>query len=633
MTFPRPVSFIFALVIFLAALLRGQVIPRGITLGKGFAMLRYENNRPKTLFTGRDANRVAGEQILISEFGLRTFRDGDTNQVELIVSAPECLFDRATFLARSPGRLTVQTATTNFFIEGEGFLWQQTNSHLDISNSVHTVIHRDPPKGATGTTNPPIHIYADHFEFDSPSRTARYRGRVRVEDPGAQLTCEVLTIELPEGGRAIKNILAETDVVIVRPSENSRATGGRALYDAESDRIELLDHPRWTDPQRDALATRFIYERTNRLVRAEGDARMQVRRSSFTQVGLSSTPPAAGAGPVVISAAQITIQLPPTNGPVEAVVAEKSVVIENPEDHSVTTADRVVYSESTGTLLLTGHPRWLSPDGELKGNTLFLQRADNSLTATSNAYLKLPASSWMRDVPGGQKGSGTNGFVELRAQSFVYRTNEARLAGAVHGDFTLAGRRAGQLDCRDLQVTFGPGNQFEVLHATGAVALLQTNFIAGNILGRTLHCEAVTIHRSLLTGLLQTIFAEGAVDAQQQSKTRVAGQRSSRRLKADLVAVDFSPSTNQVSGIIADRNVILVQDATEARGQRAVYVNASGHETVELTGRPSARTEKFQIQEAELISWDAASGRIKARPFVISPLPPAPVEKDLSPKR
>src|SRR5436190_7847324 len=131
----------------------------------------------KSLLQGSEAQPTPDGKYLIRSAKLQTFRP--TGETELIVEAPDCLYDPAKHSATSPSRLKVQTADRLFSIEGEGFLWQQTNSLLFISNKVHTLA--DPallsktnaePKQAGKTPDrdaPGIEIFSDEFNYDGNS--------------------------------------------------------------------------------------------------------------------------------------------------------------------------------------------------------------------------------------------------------------------------------------------------------------------------------------------------------------------------------------------------------------------------------------------------------------------------------
>ncbi len=101
----------------------------------------------KSLVQGKEAEPLDAERYLIHQLNLTTFRlNGER---DMLVRAPECVYDTARRVASSPGHLEAQTADGAFFIEGEGFLWQQDSSVLIISNHVHTIIQNLPIKPST----------------------------------------------------------------------------------------------------------------------------------------------------------------------------------------------------------------------------------------------------------------------------------------------------------------------------------------------------------------------------------------------------------------------------------------------------------------------------------------------------
>jgi len=82
--------------------------------------------------------------LLSKQLKLETF---DLNgKSEIIVDAPECVYDTLNGVAASPGQLHMRTGDGKFRVEGEGFLWRQTNSFLTISNRVRTVIEISPER-------------------------------------------------------------------------------------------------------------------------------------------------------------------------------------------------------------------------------------------------------------------------------------------------------------------------------------------------------------------------------------------------------------------------------------------------------------------------------------------------------
>jgi hypothetical protein len=102
----------------------------------------------KSRLSGAEAQPQAGGLLVIRQLKLETF---DSNGVPgLIVKAPHCVYDSLHGVASSAGHLRLETANGSSHVEGDGFLWRQTNSFLTISNNVQTVIEAE-PKTKTGS--------------------------------------------------------------------------------------------------------------------------------------------------------------------------------------------------------------------------------------------------------------------------------------------------------------------------------------------------------------------------------------------------------------------------------------------------------------------------------------------------
>src|SRR5215207_9025096 len=79
-------------------------LPKGLS-GKKISFPYHEKGKLKALFTGDNAKQITGSQVLITKFAMKTFRNGDTNQIELIAEAPECLLDRSNSVVSSSGSI------------------------------------------------------------------------------------------------------------------------------------------------------------------------------------------------------------------------------------------------------------------------------------------------------------------------------------------------------------------------------------------------------------------------------------------------------------------------------------------------------------------------------------------------
>lgn len=92
----------------------------------------------KIILSGAEALPQSGGQLIVRQLKLQTFTlDG---KPDMVVTAPECIYDTLGGTARSAGSLQLQTGDGKFRVSGEGFLWRQANSSLTISNQVRTVI-------------------------------------------------------------------------------------------------------------------------------------------------------------------------------------------------------------------------------------------------------------------------------------------------------------------------------------------------------------------------------------------------------------------------------------------------------------------------------------------------------------
>lgn len=145
---------------------------------------------------------------------------------------------------------------------------------------------------AAGTNDAPVtnliaetHITSLSVDFDLKSRTAIYRGNVRVDDPRVALTCELLTATIPESSGRVDSIIAETNVVItlIDKGATNRATSAKAVYtysvnDGKTNEVlELLGSPAIESPQGTLTGDAITWDRINDTIKATNQ-RMTVRQ-------------------------------------------------------------------------------------------------------------------------------------------------------------------------------------------------------------------------------------------------------------------------------------------------------------------------------------------------------------------
>ncbi|HXR04750.1 MAG TPA: hypothetical protein VN836_08595 [Verrucomicrobiae bacterium] len=126
------------------AMPNGRAQPSGVQRASDFTSVEYfeppNQQQMKSRLSGAEAQPLAGGLLAIRQLKLETFDAG--GKPEMIVNAPECVYDTLNHTASSPGHLTAQTGDGKYRVEGDGFLWRQNDSKLTISNNVLTTIEK-----------------------------------------------------------------------------------------------------------------------------------------------------------------------------------------------------------------------------------------------------------------------------------------------------------------------------------------------------------------------------------------------------------------------------------------------------------------------------------------------------------
>jgi len=94
----------------------------------------------KSRLSGAEAQPEAGGLLLIHRLKLETF--DAAGKPEMVVEAPECVYDTYKRTASSAGHLQARSGDGEYRVEGDGFLWRQDDSKLTISNNVRTRIEK-----------------------------------------------------------------------------------------------------------------------------------------------------------------------------------------------------------------------------------------------------------------------------------------------------------------------------------------------------------------------------------------------------------------------------------------------------------------------------------------------------------
>jgi lipopolysaccharide export system protein LptA len=452
--------------------------------GQGFKVSEYydppHETQMKSLLEGAQVQRQPDGRVLVTDAKWRTFRV--TGEGELAAEAPQCLYDPNQRTVSSSGPLHVQTADGKFSIEGEGFLWHQTNSVLLVSNRVHTILHAElfgppsapPSANAPAEATPGIDIFSDRFDYTQQSGLGVYQGNVRVAGTNLSATASRLTLVLPVAEHRLETLTAEENVIV--DYDKIHATGGRAFYAADTELIQMTGPPvpTWRIEEKDGSGDELVFDRTNRVFRASGHARLRMPARSMGASGLLSRPESASAASLPptnqfveircddyelrtnvavfhdqvrvserlgdqlqgeMSCRLMTLTFSGTNE-LQKMVAERQVVIARAD--SQFTADRAEYTGTNGLLELTGNPAWRAGPREGKGDRVRANLAREEMLVRGNAYMRLPAaelgqsavSASGRPKPGGLKGT-TNEFAEIFSEEYLLTPAAALFRGRV----------------------------------------------------------------------------------------------------------------------------------------------------------------------------------------------------------
>jgi lipopolysaccharide export system protein LptA len=423
--------------------------------GTGLKLTEYYKapnaNQLKSVVEGARAKPLGNGRVMtqITDAKVQTF--SENGLPEMVVEAPECVYNATNRAINSPGRLLAYTADGKFRIEGVGFLWLQTNSTLFISNQVHTTVHPELLESPSATNRPPIadedvkgiEIFSERFDYAKDLGRGIYRDNVRVTGTNVDvgLQSELLTVLMPIQDRQLKTITAEKNVVMEYGMENERihTASDIALYTAQTGVAQLTGHPSWRavprDPNnaepRQGRGDELFIDRTNKIFRAAGNAWLKMPTqttggSSFLP-GMSvsetntvqatnqfveiyceqyvfHTNAASFGNPVFLAetingatngtmtCATLDATFGGTND-LQTMLAETNVIIQQLANSATNqfTGARAVYAATNGIMEITGKPTWQAGLREGSGNILQVNARSNSMVALGNAWMRLPA--------------------------------------------------------------------------------------------------------------------------------------------------------------------------------------------------------------------------------------------------
>lgn len=627
-----------------------------VTSGKSSGGFKYpafdDNNRLETLLTGESFELISANQLLVHQLRLESYKEN--GDVDFIVTAPECLFDRVSKQAWSTNQLHVKATDEQFSIQGTGFLWDMDHSLLHISNSVHTVLRNigglvEGPQNSSAANNAnynnenpsaPREVYSDRFRFNADSGEAVYQGHVTALDPGRlQLQCEWLGADLPVKQGRLQQIEAKTNVVIqlLDPNRKGRISSDNALYrisshPSEPDTVLLTGHPQWqTAPyQGRADSIRFLLREDHMEMHAQGNGWVQLPRPA--QPSKHTDESNENAAKTVNQENPIFVEI--RSGRYSLVENEVTfhdeVHVEDPE-WDLQCGNLVAYlrgengHRDLSELIAEDHVVWnyqgdeAGPNGRqqthAEGRRMVYSAESGVITLSGNPSFSTP---------------------EYLGRGDVIRLDRVEQTFSAQGNasLTILGKTVRQMG--DLLQNQAPGNEVtkrqpqtaaDSKPVEGAAVVIHSSeysyrsrqlvFSGGVVVQHP--SWTITCHRLALQvnekQVVETITASDDVVVSNNTVAAVEGATPKKpwRIRCREVVVQVVPGGRAIQTVTATGNVHFEQGENKARGQKAVFEPET--HLVILTGQPELETDRLHLTNASRLLWNRLSGKVAATGF------------------
>ena len=119
---------------------QSQYFPTGS--GTNLSSVEYfdppHEQQVKLRVSGAEMTSLPGTVYDVKKIKIEQF--GTNGATEAVVEAPQCIYAPLDGVASSPGHLDMYLGNGKVHVQGEGFMYEQTNMSLVISNQQHTVI-------------------------------------------------------------------------------------------------------------------------------------------------------------------------------------------------------------------------------------------------------------------------------------------------------------------------------------------------------------------------------------------------------------------------------------------------------------------------------------------------------------
>jgi lipopolysaccharide export system protein LptA len=578
---------------------------QGPSLGtvKGFNVSEYfgapYHRQMKVQITGAEAQRLeGGKQMLVKGMKLQRFKE--TGETQIIVEAPECLYENGKHDASSPGHLRLRTGDGRLVLEGDGFLWQERESVLTISNNIHSELYRPETNSPPGQARVPLVITSDWFRFNVTNLTGVFHERVKGDDPQTSFSAGTLTVSASTNGQSFERLLAEGKASIINKTNGSSASARQIIYTRESEVVQLIDNAAWKEGLREGKGDYWMLSQRDKSFSGDGHLAMKLPRESIGVGGFFDTPTnaptktattndalvdifanhfdsksnlalviAKGEVRVVDGTNQLacdTLTMRSTKGAPsnDTAIAEGSVVVTGEAGHRVR-GPKAVYTKSDGLVVFTGRPEWNLDQSEGSADRMTMNRDTREVHGQGNVKAKV--------MVGAQQGSVLKLFPDSGDTNQPPRIIEVF---------------ANDLLSKEHLVTLTGNARAHQSPITGSEPRLQSDVMDVRF-GTNVHSVEVIQARK------NVVYEEGTPGV-------TNGPAAYRKMVTSTLTAHTDPTNGALSTLLAQGGVTIDQFNNLAKGERATYTAAT--DSFELTGNPTLETPKSIITQADKLIWD-----------------------------
>lgn len=408
-------------------------------------------------------------------------------------------FHTGTQEARSDGSLEVRLRVDRLRLQGQGFLWRQTNMWLVVSNKVQAVLRGrwiEAPGAESGSSTNRLGIDSDEMRIESVQFTyngmagrAEFAGNVRAVRSNLMLRCERLQFRLPHRGMRVDQVVAEGQVIV--DWGDLHAEADRGLFDPVRGQLALVGQVRWRRAEASGAADSLDLDLTGERLFARGNASLEwvrtgrnflprpgpnadallghfriVIRSAEYQITSTQaefegdveaveTPVSGPAGRLTCRTLRVHTA---SGGELESVVASRDVIFEH--DQLQVTGREAVYRARLNRLEVIGPTHWKDGPRFGSGNRAWFDLAQHQVGVEGDAELVWPRPptdallALAGPPPGGRTPGSEDGttdettfWTRIRCGAYVWSRVQMDFTGGVQVEDTTM-----ELNCAQLTI-------------------------------------------------------------------------------------------------------------------------------------------------------------------------------------